>query len=578
MKTQKYIQKGGIDLSPNEGEIFDKTRLIKTIPEGNEREKYINDIDILIQSLIPDFNSITLSSPYRNWDHYNDDISIYSPEFKKYLETANEIIINNDNENIIYITIGKAFVSFNCKNNMFKYRLIKHILNLNKVRVWNKQVLKINLEDMLTKVIKEIGNCDDSILSRNIPSCIKRWGSSFKKFYSSVSETSTEPNTEPEMAVDQCDDNSIEISKETLNTLYESINLVRTKFCSLKNMFDYNIVSYKEFEIKKKENKVYWLTNPAIITSITVLTNTLTTLYSAKERLITDATFKEITDTVNKEFIINILHSIAATTTVLATATTGIGIPFAALATVYLFSKLYRKITDSEYIKTLTKNKEINSAFIEAKKEWTISHTGITSNICALSENKQQYFQNFINANKLIDDYLDKTKNNYDTLIKLNYDFNNVYTIICQEPLNTPTEVPPAIKERELSQEEQELKDKYQYIENQIELFKAASSQQEKQQVKGTLKYSLEQMADFIKRKFNIQACNNLGAILLQNDRSLIATANRLVFAAKDFNFEVVKNILCGNKSTGGKKIKKTKHLRGKKTQKIRGKKTHRRR
>ena len=51
--------------------------------------------------------------------------------------------------------------------------------------------------------------------------------------------------------------------------------------------------------------------------------------------------------------------------------------------------------------------------------------------------------------------------------------------------------------------------------------------------------------------------CNNLGDILLQNDRSLIATANRLVSAAKDFNFEVVKNILCGNKSTGGKKIKK---------------------
>ena len=100
------------------------------------------------------------------------------------------------------------------------------------------------------------------------------------------------------------------------------------------------------------------------LTSITVLTNTLTTLYSAKERLISDTTFKEITDTVNKEFIINILHSIAATTTVLATATTGIGIPFGALVTVYLFSKLYRKITDSEYIKTLTKNKEIKKQFV----------------------------------------------------------------------------------------------------------------------------------------------------------------------------------------------------------------------
>jgi hypothetical protein len=417
-------------VTPAEIIIFNRIRNINDQPQGQERQNEINSINIEIQNLIPEYNTITENSEFKHQNSYFNDEGVYILEFKNIIQQTDTIIFTyDDDENVKYTNIGKAFFNISCNNNNYNLRFIKHIINLNKVKVWNKQILLLKLQRTMIKLINNIGNCDYNILSRNMSSSVK---------YSSGKVFNKVMNASERFILGDASD-AVDDETEYDATKLEAVNMVRSRLILLKSFYDQNIVTSKELEINVKMNKPYWLENPAIIASMTAVTNTFLSLSTFQARLTETPFVSKLTSSINKSFIPALLHSLPITAVVVAGMLSGLLVPVASLGILALGTYVSKKINESDYVKIKNRNKELNLQTIEItnefKKENLIPETDGRNRLplsCAISGSAGEYYTRFERALELEDNYFNESTQNYDTIVTLSYNYVNIYSIICQ--------------------------------------------------------------------------------------------------------------------------------------------------
>ena len=114
-----------LNVNLEEVKIFNLIRNMDSEPIGERRQEAINNIDTRIQTLIQDYNTITENSEFKNWNSYFQDQELYTPEFINIINQIYTIIVTyDDDENVKYTNIGKAFFNLSCNNN--NYGIIIH--------------------------------------------------------------------------------------------------------------------------------------------------------------------------------------------------------------------------------------------------------------------------------------------------------------------------------------------------------------------------------------------------------------------------------------------------------------------
>ena len=543
--------------------IFNLIRNIDDVSPGQRRQEAINNIDTRIQTLIPDYNKITANSEFKNWNSYFQDKELYTPEFINIIQQIYTIVVTyDDDENVKYTNVGKAFFNLSCNNNNYGERLIKHIINLNKVKAWNKKILKLKLKQTIISVINLIGNCDYDMLSRNLASGIKlktgMWLNGF-----------LEPDKEIEYTYDV--------------VKLEVVNLVRSQIILLKSYFDQDIVTSKELEINVKMNKPYWLENPAIIASMTAVTNTFLSLSTFQAKLSETPLVNTVARSINNSFIPTLLHSLPITAVAVTGMLTGFLVPVAALGMLALGTYTYNKISNSDYVKIKNRNKELNIKTIEITDEFKNQNL-ITTNNCGLSLDAPDYYKKFEQALQLENDYLTESAQNYDIIVSLSYNFVNIYSIICQDVFQPPpiaqnpvahpiveapiVEAPIVQNQSPIVQNQEQaetLETKQANILKELESLWTTTASGKKMGNITPTKYQdiTAQIRPFVKEKLKLNGDCNINQIDRYNFKAIL----------NDFRinlgYDTCKAWLCGRKTTGGK----TKRSRKRKTQNKRSKK-----
>jgi hypothetical protein len=361
----------------------------------------------------------------------------------------------------------------------------------------------------------------------------------------------------------------------------EAVNLVRSQIILLKSYFDQDIVTSKELEINVKMNKPYWLENPAIIASMTAVTNTFLSLSTFQAKLSETPLVNTVARSINNSFIPTLLHSLPITAVAVTGMLTGFLVPVAALGMLALGTYTYNKISNSDYVKIKNRNKELNIKTIKITDEFKNQNL-ITTNNCGLSLDAPQYYKKFEKALELENNYLTESAQNYDIIVSLSYNFVNIYSIICQDVFQPPpiaqnpvahpiVEAPiveaPIVEAPIVQNQEQAetLETKQANIKKELNrLWDKTDRGTKKGNITPTEYQDITaKIRPFIKEKLKLKGdCNN-NRISQDN---ISVTLDEFI---DNTSYDIVKGNLCGRKSQGGK----TKRSRKGKTQNKRSKK-----
>ena len=142
-RREKFKQKGGvITLLPGEREVFDLISKIYSYAEGEDRKKITTEIENKIESLLKtteNIKTLNKDTPLREYDYYkkNPQNTYYSYNFLKILENFENLIFSHENnDDVIYVSVGKIFSKFNCDKHDYNNRFVKYILDLYKVKTF----------------------------------------------------------------------------------------------------------------------------------------------------------------------------------------------------------------------------------------------------------------------------------------------------------------------------------------------------------------------------------------------------------------------------------------------------------
>ena len=87
--------------------------------------------------------------------------NLYSPEFERSIIGINDIITNiSIDKNIKFVLLGKFLQKFHCNNNNYNDRFVYFILTYIKKIIYNKNLLRKHLKQVIINAIGNIGNCD----------------------------------------------------------------------------------------------------------------------------------------------------------------------------------------------------------------------------------------------------------------------------------------------------------------------------------------------------------------------------------------------------------------------------------
>lgn len=391
----------------------------KSIKGNSEYNIFAND-DIVVKH-VEGYDNITDTTMYHDLynDYYSKYPNLYTKAFKNYVNQMDTQLNHAKNDILKYVNIGKIFKNFHCNNNDFRTRLRSHIINVHKVRIWNKKILMLKMQKLLKEIIQDIGDCNDSFFGRNIlqqpiqrikniasqapsnmiPESAKSVFQDVKKNVKKVVKMATHkegiqaPSSEiesPEPEIPK------EVSKEI-----SVINNVRSQTSLLFRMFEAKIVSDKEFKYVEKIDPTHWVTNPAIIASLSAVISNA-------------AFYTGVTDKLLESGVANSLITSAS--------------PLLAL----LVASLGTAITKTDAYQELALNKKILLEFSEMKRTF-IKRLNIRQHKCPDAKNKEAMFKTVMTK---IEEFQKNCDKYYNEILNMCIDYAGVYDVICTEPLD----------------------------------------------------------------------------------------------------------------------------------------------
>lgn len=365
--------------------------------------------DDKIADKIKGYNEITRTTVYQTKEHYKDD-NVYTEAFKTYIDKINENIKNAKNDILKYVNIGKVFRNFHCNKNDFRTRLRSHIINMHKVRIWNKKILMLKLQQLLKEITIEIGDCNDSFFGRNkmerpveqiknvasqlpskfVPESVQK---SFRKVIRMASHKEGIQAPSEELVTPE------PIPKEESKEI-SIINNVRSQTSLLFRMFEAKVVSDKEYKYVEKIDPTHWVTNPAIMASLTAVISNA-------------AFYSGVTDELTKAGVANSLISSAS--------------PLLAL----LVASIGTAITKTSAYQELALNKKILLDFSKLKDKFKTQYN-IKQKVCPDTDNKESMFKKVMTK---IEAFYAECDEHYNEILDMCIDYAGVYDVICAEPL-----------------------------------------------------------------------------------------------------------------------------------------------
>jgi hypothetical protein len=391
--------------------------LFKYIQETHKGHHSVFDCDQKIAKHIDKYDKINLDTELK--DIYESRINSdypYSPEFLKYINHSDNEILRITNENLKYVNIGRIFKNFKCNVNGFKERLQTHIVNLHKIRVWNKKILMLKLKKILSDAIKEIGDCDDSIF----------------EIYT-VKSPGRRINAAINTALDTFigDNNQKPIEKE-LNPIDTIVNSARSQLITFMHLYNAKTVSGKEYKYIEKIEPSHWVSNQLVIGSLSSIISTVSAYNTHSHSHSNNHYIKKIDDTANhfQTNAVGIIHSIAGTL-----------VPVMSIAIAWMANT----ISNTKTYQELSLKKKILKEFIELKDIFK-DRNRIAQEDCSYSgknvksgteiKNKDDYVERFKNVARMISDFNVECEKYYNEIFDLCYDYTNVYDIICTHPID----------------------------------------------------------------------------------------------------------------------------------------------
>jgi len=418
------------------------------------------------------FSTIDINTPMKSINDYlptnSDTNSIYSPKFREMIDKIQSIIarceIEKQTSNIKYTLIGKLLYKFNCNNNKYADRFRNHVVNMYAIHVWNKKILMLKLDEMLQTILKNIGGCDQDIISsytikNNLAAKVARLGQSVhnNKSNRKTQKTKTIRGLEIDVTtgeyVDENDiDNDVSSHKSSSNNSTrrartvrgleidvttgeyvdekyikndvkiesEMVNYCRTQFILFKELYDNKMVSPLEFAKEKENNQAYWLVNPARITFANALTNSVLSIANIQN--------------LAKDF----LNSTVSNREIINSTVAGL-FPLVGPIISFGVMTVITSAVNSSWYQKLEHNKKVNNEFQESLKNWKENKNKdksgfIAEYACSYLKNTKDYVKKFKNARDAITEY-NKLIKEYDSFLLVLNDLNNIYTIFCNEPI-----------------------------------------------------------------------------------------------------------------------------------------------
>ena len=384
---------------------------INKTEEGDPRHKATLAFYDNLEETIDGFSSINKNTEFRSVDYYINDTAIYTPAFKKYMYSAIDLFLSANSDNAKYVSVGRLFSSFKCRRNNFSDRLKTHILNMYRIKHYNKKIMIKKLDHLLENVKKLIGNCDTSLEKYMIKSPTRHFTRSVSRFSSAVQSVRHAMDNflfDDVSKLTKADIESIDTARDT------AVNLARQETVVLYNMRSQNIVSTKELEIEKKSNATFWLINPLVLTSLTTMNSIALTMSGSA------SVISKTEGITHMSEALNIAAAGLASAALLPIA------PAAAFITAFVASKLSRL----EIVQHLTNNKRIRDEFHAA-----IKNIHQHAENCSYSKDKSDYIRRHTETGVIITEYNQICKEKYDPILKLCDYFTDTYELICTEPV-----------------------------------------------------------------------------------------------------------------------------------------------
>ena len=318
-----------------------------------------------------------------------------------------------------------------------------------------------------------------------------------------------------------------------------NINLTRTRCINFINMFSNNIVSYKELDNKIK-NTPNWLLNPALITSLNLFVGTFMNLENISGKLAVDPTVIKYTDKLNEDYNKYSLSKIPVTASAVGTFIASSLTPIISFVALSVFTAIYH----SEVVQNKIKNKEINDEFIKSKKFFYTTYNedkSLASIECSVGDNPEDYYQKFEVADDQSLQYEKFAIDNYDNVLTYIEEFNNIYKIICETPLEQD-EPPVVIPDVNIPPESFKMIANLDKEENEIKeyLEKINISSKDINLSDPKVKNYINRMRGFIKQKLNLtENCDSA----IKNKQTQLQP---LKVAFNAGNYDSIKDSLCG--------------------------------
>ncbi len=483
-KTKKYKQKGGepYNLNPKIKQIFNELYNTKMHTLDNNDTKQLNKRIIELKILNIQVENITSSSRFITIeDIYNNDSNVYTDDFKKYINESKKIISDERiSDESKYIKMSDSFSKL-CFDDSFKNKLIKHIVNLRYISIYNHDILLLQLKECIVNMYITIGNCDEGFTEKNMPIGLreffsnvitnsKNMSNSVIKLISnnlslidnelSLKNTNTKENanqissffnrlrdewhsigqdfahgktlfsdtrTSLQSTIPQTDINEVEETKKNVIDklkIKTTINSARTGFTLLVNYYKENTISALDLKWELETNTVgnaiqkYDLANAA--------KNALQSEITRIKILATDPSYKG-------SYLTNVARGLGWGLIPISFGISFIG--------GILIENLVNYITEHDLYKTLNENKMYNENFIKSKKEFrkilydkkeTIQPSSINS--CEPNVRNTKYSV----AYKLYDDYTQKCIEYFDNYLQEFINFKYIYNLLCDK---TPEQI-----------------------------------------------------------------------------------------------------------------------------------------
>lgn len=394
-------------------ELFDLLMRIKKTDEGTPRHEAAVNFYNKLESTIDGFSDINKDTEFRGVDYYFDNSAVYTPAFRNYMDSAIELFLSTQSDNAKYVSVGRLFSSFKCRRNNFTERLKDHILNMYRIKYYNKKIMMEKLNDLLVNVKILIGNCD---INRE-----QYYIKSPKRYITrSVARLSAAVHTIRHAAENLLFDDVSQLKNidiESIDTARDqAVNLARQETIVLCNMKAQNIVSTNELNFEKKLNSTFWLINPLVLTSLTTMNSIALTLSGSTSKLAATGDISHMSE------VLNIAAASLASAIMLPIA------PAAAFITAYVATNLSKL----EIVEHLNNNKRIREEFHAA-----IQHIKKHAKSCSYSKDKSDYIKRHTDTGLLIMKYNDICKEKYDPILKLCEYFTDTYELICTEPVES---------------------------------------------------------------------------------------------------------------------------------------------